>query len=731
MNATFFQVVSEDYGYNWTNPVHTNIASPFFCPSPLLFYDEENQDLWVFAPDRRNFSSSVYPASESRLYIYRNKINEIIYNPQGYTLAYSYLRPIPNWYRFYGYPTSTRRASGDYLIVFTDCFRKPNNFEETNFFQFTFGYQTVTVPSASYTWNTGDTTQSILVGNAGNYFVQITDSLGGIKTDTMVIVIPDSLLTISGTIVTQPPCYGSEDGSISFNPQGGYPPYQILWSTGSDSSMITSLSSGYYMVTLTDTKDCVQYASWLIETPPPLIFTSSLNHPTFPGASNGMIQLNIIGGTPPYQVSWSDGTSAAILTNLSAGDYLVTISDAGNCFLNETFSLVQPYLANYQILQIPAGWSMISTYINPTDPTVEVVFSPVSNQLVILKNEYGEVYVPMFQLNQIGSLQTGKGYQIYTIGMTDLLISGTPIIPEITPLTIPSGWSLIAYLRQTSGPIATMLASVFASVEVVKSGSGLVWWPQYSVNQIGHMNPGEGYRIKLLNPETLIYPTNQLNASLKELYISEPVHFRSLPNSGGNMLVNIPADLFEGVVSPGDEIGIFNHEGIQAGSGVYIGETMVLPVWADNEFTDAVDGLVSGERILLKVWDHQTGAESLLIVTDWIRGDGTWTEDELAIPGGLRKIRNPLDDGSFRFSIFPNPATGSRVNIDFTLVFDSDIQLILYNQEGKLIRTFQVAGCSKGYNNIPFEVGDLSPGQYVLRVQGNGFVGSNALFILD
>jgi hypothetical protein len=61
-----------------------------------------------------------------------------------------------------------------------------------------------------------------------------------------------------------------------------------------------------------------------------------------PGDANGSINLNLVGGDGAYTVSWSNGTQGTQLSNLSAGDYTVTVVDGiGNEF-QSTYSVESP-----------------------------------------------------------------------------------------------------------------------------------------------------------------------------------------------------------------------------------------------------------------------------------------------------------------------------------------------------------------------------------------------------
>lgn len=59
----------------------------------------------------------------------------------------------------------------------------------------------------------------------------------------------------------------------------------------------------------------------------PLMVAVSLSNPTCTNTEDGRIQLIAQGGQPPYNYIWSNGETSAIVSNLTAGFYDVTISD--------------------------------------------------------------------------------------------------------------------------------------------------------------------------------------------------------------------------------------------------------------------------------------------------------------------------------------------------------------------------------------------------------------------
>ena len=70
------------------------------------------------------------------------------------------------------------------------------------------------------------------------------------------------------------------------------------------------------------------------------------------------------------------------------------------------------------------GWGIWSTYIDPENTDMSSVFSEIVDDLVIAKDENGNVYWPMFGLNSIGSLTKGKGYQTKMYNDATLSLEG-------------------------------------------------------------------------------------------------------------------------------------------------------------------------------------------------------------------------------------------------------------------------------------------------------------------
>ena len=143
---------------------------------------------------------------------------------------------------------------------------------------------------------------------------------------------------------TYAPFYGAtEDYSIVIN---GSTPATYLWSTAASdtTNMIDSLIVGTYTCTVTDTNGCSAVDSVIIGTQP-YSLALSLRSTEYNGyniscynGTDGAITTNASGGTGPYTYDWYNNDS----TNLSSGNYSVTITDLTGCSVTESIVLTEP-----------------------------------------------------------------------------------------------------------------------------------------------------------------------------------------------------------------------------------------------------------------------------------------------------------------------------------------------------------------------------------------------------
>ncbi len=148
---------------------------------------------------------------------------------------------------------------------------------------------------------------------------------------------------VNGGLINNVTCNGNNDGSIEVAGIGGTAPYTYSWDTGETSTSITNLAPGDYSVTITDANGCFTTQNYTIIEPDVLTVNSITQTPTScNGGDNGSINLTIIGGTTPYTYLWNNGETTQNLSNLTAGTYSVTVTDANGCIVTDTVEVLEP-----------------------------------------------------------------------------------------------------------------------------------------------------------------------------------------------------------------------------------------------------------------------------------------------------------------------------------------------------------------------------------------------------
>ncbi|MGF1564708.1 MAG: gliding motility-associated C-terminal domain-containing protein [Flavobacteriales bacterium] len=150
--------------------------------------------------------------------------------------------------------------------------------------------------------------------------------------------------------LTEPDCGGNATGAIDLAVSGGVEPYTVAW-TGpngftSAQFILNNLLAGTYDAEVIDFTGCVTTASYTLNENDPLVIDGSSSDISCNGAGDGSITLNITGGALPYIIAWTGQngftSTAQNLSNLEAGSYDVTVTDANDCFSMLGFTIAEP-----------------------------------------------------------------------------------------------------------------------------------------------------------------------------------------------------------------------------------------------------------------------------------------------------------------------------------------------------------------------------------------------------
>lgn len=164
------------------------------------------------------------------------------------------------------------------------------------------------------------------------YFIQFPLEAQAMKTAGC----PELLVTPS--IISA--CFNGSKGEVKLEVTQGLPPYQVIWKDG-DTSFTRKLAAGEYSVQVTDALGCKSNFNFTIPNYPDLQATVQVTHTSKEGKSNGAIDVEVIGGVPPYIFTWISSEQGILhpaeqgvdrVRKLPAGIYQILVFDSSGCY---------------------------------------------------------------------------------------------------------------------------------------------------------------------------------------------------------------------------------------------------------------------------------------------------------------------------------------------------------------------------------------------------------------
>ena len=174
----------------------------------------------------------------------------------------------------------------------------------------------------------------------GPFAVEVTDAALCKITPTTTIIPPNGFNIVS-VLTTNSNC-GNSDGKITINLQGGETPFTYTLTNSLGDSYVqtnnfrnwifSNLESGTYTLTISDNGGCTFTNTYTINNSPLFTFTADTTGTTC-NLTNGYVEINVSGGTPPYTYnigseSITTPLSAYTFDNLSSGVYSLEITES-------------------------------------------------------------------------------------------------------------------------------------------------------------------------------------------------------------------------------------------------------------------------------------------------------------------------------------------------------------------------------------------------------------------
>jgi len=241
------------------------------------------------------------------------------------------------------------------------------------------------------------------------------------------------VLTLTTTKVNVS-CNGGSNGSIDLTVTGGTGAYTYSWTGGVTTQDCTGLVAGTYTVTITDANSCTKAVGNIVIQPSEITLSETHVNVLCNGASTGSIDLTASGGTGILTYDWSHipgNNNPQDPTNLAAGTYTVTVTDANGC----TKSL------SATITQVPA-------IVLPTTVTNVSCFGGANGAIDLTVSGGVSPYTYSWSNNATSQDISGLTAGTYTVTVTDANGCTKTTSATVTqPLVLPISTSVTHVIR--------------------------------------------------------------------------------------------------------------------------------------------------------------------------------------------------------------------------------------------------------------------------------------------
>jgi len=192
----------------------------------------------------------------------------------------------------------------------------------------------------TYIWSNGLASADALNLCEGLYSVTVIDANGCVVSGgPYEILQPPALFANAGA--SPETAQNANDGIAWSAPSGGTPPYTYAWSNNSVDSLISGLIPGSYTVTVTDFQLCTAVETVEVDSFACSLVAEITDNTCFESC-DGSIEVTLINALNPITYAWSTGDTLSAITDLCAGSYEVTATDAGGCISTGSYVVTQP-----------------------------------------------------------------------------------------------------------------------------------------------------------------------------------------------------------------------------------------------------------------------------------------------------------------------------------------------------------------------------------------------------
>lgn len=372
---------------------------------------------------------------------------------------------------------------------------------------------------------------------------------------------------------------------------------------------------------------------------------------------------------------------------------------------------------------LDAGYQMISANV-VVDDSLYVAFNDVLDNLEVVKNEDANTLreIAGNWVDNIGVWGTEEGYLVKMTAADQLSVTGQTAVDGT--VTLNAGFNIISYLETEAYDLESIVndnsIGTLSNIDFIRDSEGNHFWNINGswVNNIGNMNPGEGYFVKMNIADELDYAAVP-SAKSTALEKAEPVHYTF---EGGNPTEMVYTVYIESeTLQAGDEVAAFN-------DGVIVGSTVISnpkDAYQNNlnifEVLNSGNGFEAGHEMELRVWSPRTGDEYIQPQVEFINTANAYNKStypaEDALYSHVKLTVATLGYGeeeAVSFRAYPNP-------VQDVMTIESSETITSYrviNTVGQVVMEQEV-----NLKNFTIDVSSFEKGLYIIEATINGSPG--------
>ena len=376
------------------------------------------------------------------------------------------------------------------------------------------------------------------------------------------------------------------------------------------------------------------------------------------------------------------------------------------------------------------GWNLISADVAPDTPNMESIFADIEGDVVIVKNELGESYVPGYEINTIGEWSNAQAYKVFVNAPRTLLISGTEMNAS-SDISLSAGWNYVGYWPDTAMPAEEAFASLGSDLVIAKDVAGNAYVPAENVNTLhdgtGEVRPGQGYQVYVASDAVLSYPDIATSGGTPRAS-SETGSSTVGPASG--VAASSTVIVHGESLDDGTRVLALTDEGDMVGAGTVTNGRALVRVWADNPQTAVVDGASPNQSLQFAILsDASEEPLPLDHVRDIISGRPAaktiqYADNQILV---ARVDAEPVEVDLEQN--YPNPAR-TTTTIEYTVPSAGTIQLQVYDLLGRKVATLVDEEKGPGRHSVSVDASRFSSGVYFYRLRAGGTIESRKMVVV-